>query len=67
MQVILGNVPGTVQRKMDVIFCTKTLQFVLVYLDEIVIFSKFSKKHIDHGRNVVMHIQNAGVALTLKK
>ena len=43
----LKNAPSIFQRKMDNIFRDNDL-FVVVYIDDILVFSKNKKKHIGH-------------------
>lgn len=42
----LMNVGGTFQRAMDIAFVGDT--FVVIYLDDITIFSNFDEEHLDH-------------------
>lgn len=42
------TVPGTFQRRMDIILYLLKWQFALVYLNDIVIISKSPDEHIDH-------------------
>lgn len=63
----LRNAPGTFQRTMDVILSTVKWQFALVYLDDIVVFSRTPVEHIDHVRHVLTLLHDDGVILKLKK
>lgn len=49
----LRNAPGTYQRTTDVIFAMEKWQFALVYLDDILIFSKTTKEHIRYITEVL--------------
>lgn len=51
---------------MDVILSTIRWQFALVYLDDIVVFSKNPYEHIDHVKQVLTLLHDAGVGVTLK-
>ena len=63
----LRNAPGTFQRAIDVILAQVRWQYSLVYLDDIVVFSKTGEEHIDHVRSVLSLLADAGVTLKLKK
>lgn len=62
----LKNAPKTFQRKMDVVLSINW-RFDIVYLDDIVTFSKNLNEHIEHIRHVLTLSSNAGVTLKLKK
>lgn len=61
----LREARGTFQRSMDVVLLTVKWQFALDYLDNIVIFSKTTKEHIYHMREVLTLLNIAGVPLKL--
>lgn len=67
MSFVFRNAPGTFQRKMDGILSSVNWQFALVYLDDIVTFSKSDEQNIDFVRKVLTLPQNTGVTLKLKK
>ena len=48
----LRNAPGTFQRLMNYILRDFLGKFVAVYLDDIIIYSKTFKQHIDHVNQV---------------
>lgn len=52
---------------MDGIFASVPWQFAVVYMDDIVVFSKLPKNHIEQGRCVLRKLYKAGVTLKLKK
>lgn len=66
MSLGLRNALGTFQHKMDVILSTVRCQFALVYLGDVVIFSRSSKDHIGHHCNVLILLCNACATLKLK-
>lgn len=49
----LKNVPGTFLRAMDVILSSGKWQFALVYLDDMVLFSRIPDEHIDHVQQIL--------------
>src|ERR1043165_7975285 len=53
----LNNTPATFQRLMNEILKDYLRKFVIVYLDDIVIFSKDKKSHKQHVRKVLNKIK----------
>lgn len=62
----LKNAPGTFNRVVDVILSAVRWKFALVYLDDIVIFSRTPEEHLNHLRHVLRLLKTAGVTLNLK-
>ena len=64
----LKNAPGTFQRVMDEILkeCMDD-DYVVVYLDDIMIYSESFKEHIRHVEEVLRRIRKASLILKLKK
>lgn len=52
---------------MDIILCSAKWQFALVYLDDVVIFSKSPDDHIDNVRQFLAVLKDAGATLKLRK
>lgn len=63
----LCNAPATFQMLMNEILKPYLFDFVVVYLDDILIFSKEKDKHIEQIDKVFRAIQEAGLRLNLKK
>ena len=63
----LKNAPGTFQRAADVILSKVKWQTALVYLDDVIVYSKTYEEHFEHLRTVLDLLKNAGVSLKLKK
>ena len=63
----LRNAPATFQRVMDVILSSVRWQFALVYLDDVIIFSRSVEEHFAHVRTVLSLLQKAGVTLRIDK
>ena len=49
----LTNAPGTFQQVMNRIFSKQLHKFVVIYLDDILIFSKSPEEHVQHLREVL--------------
>uniref|UniRef100_A0A8R7UZR4 Reverse transcriptase domain-containing protein n=1 Tax=Triticum urartu TaxID=4572 RepID=A0A8R7UZR4_TRIUA len=49
----LSNAPGTFQELMNTIFAPYLRKFVLVFFDDILIFSKTLKEHLEHIKLVL--------------
>jgi hypothetical protein len=63
----LMNVGETFQRAMDIAFIGKKDQFVVIYLDDITVFSRSDKEHHCHLRKVFLKCQRFGLSLNPKK
>ncbi|GLT32336.1 hypothetical protein SLA2020_070100 [Shorea laevis] len=62
----LKNAPSIFQRKMDQIF-KKYSDFVLVYIDDILVFSKTETEHIKHLQVVFTEFLKNGLIISKKK
>ena len=63
----LINVGATFQRVVDIAFLEERDKFVVIYLDDITIFSKNDEKHIQHLERVFQKCMKFGVSLNPKK
>ena len=63
----LMNVGATFQRAMDIAFEVERDRFVVVYLDDIIVFSKSDKEHLTHLRQAFDKCRKYGLSLTPKK
>lgn len=61
----LSNAPATFQRIMNNMFKDKA--YVLVYLDDIIVFSKNKEDHIKHLEEVMQTLQRHGMKAKLQK
>jgi hypothetical protein len=59
----LTNVPTTFQHFMNDIFSNLLDTFMVVYLDDILIYSKDPKQHVEHVREVLRRLQENGLFL----
>jgi hypothetical protein len=63
----LMNAGATFQRAMDIAFIGEKDKFVVVYLDDITVFSKSDKEHCCHLRKVFLKCRSFGISLNPKK
>ncbi len=67
MPFSLCNAPATFQRLMNQVLRKYLEKFVLVYLDDIIIYSKTFKEHKEHVRLVFEALQAASLIIKPKK
>ena len=63
----LKGAPATFQRALDIIFFGVRWQICLVYLDDVIVFSRTHEEHAAHLDTVLGLLRPAGISLTLKK
>ena len=63
----LCNAPGTFQREMNRIFFPLIGVCMLIYIDDLVIFSPSMEEHIQNLRKVITIIKNNGLKINLEK
>eukprot|EP00171_Calliarthron_tuberculosum_P022928 IDg22928t1 len=63
----LTNAPATFQRALDMILAGYKWRSCLVYLDDVIIFSKSVEEHITHLDEVLTALGRAGISLKLHK
>ena len=63
----LTNAGGTFERMMEKILSSLTFKICLVYLDDIIVFSRSFSDHIDNLRLVIEKLREAGLKLNPKK
>ncbi|GBG92551.1 hypothetical protein CBR_g55945 [Chara braunii] len=63
----LTNAPATFQRPMNDIFRDILEQYVLVYLDDILVYSPTLEEHLKHLRDVLDHLRRHGFYAMLSK
>jgi len=59
----LCNAPATFQRAMDMIIAGVKWQICLVYLDDVIVFSRSPEEHFQHLDEVLARLGKAGVTL----
>jgi hypothetical protein len=67
MPFVLMNAGAMFQRAMEISFIGEKDKFVVVYLDDITVFSKSDKEHHCHLRKVFLKCRNFGISLNPKK
>ena len=63
----LVNVGATFQRAMDIAFAKEIHEFLIIYFDDITIFSKSDNEHLDHLKQVFIKCIKFGISLNPKK
>ena len=63
----LMNVGAIFQRAMDIAFSEEKDKFVVIYLDDITVFSKTDEKHLQHLERVFHKCLKFGISLNPKK
>jgi len=63
----LKNARETFQRAMDIAFAKQIHDFLVIYLDDLTVFSKSNQQHLDHLRQVFLTCRKYGISLNPKK
>lgn len=63
----LMNVGATFQRDMDITFMGGREKFIIIYLDDMSVFSKSDEGHLDHLRQVFLKCRKFSLSLNPKK
>jgi len=66
MPLGLKNAPALFQRKMQNIF-NENQEFILVYIDDLLVFSKSYKEHIAHLETFFRKVEQHGLILSKRK
>ena len=62
----LTNAPSTFMRLMNEVLKRFLGKFVIVYLDEILIFSKTKEEHLEHIRQVLQRLTKEKMLINIK-
>ena len=63
----LMNVGATFQHAMDIVFAEERHKFVVIYMDDITVYSRFVKYHIRHLERVFIKCRKYGISLNPRK
>ena len=63
----LTNVGATFQKEIEMAFKNMIERFVLVYLDDIIVYSKYVVDHFGHLKQVFIRCREFGVSLNPRK
>lgn len=63
----LKNARETFQRAMDISFAKEIHDFLVIYLDDLTVFSKSDQQHLDHLKQVFLKCRKYGISLNPKK
>src|SRR6266540_6569931 len=63
----LTNAPATFQRLMNYVLHDYLNDFVIVYLDDILVYSDIFEEHLNHLRKVFIKLREANLIIKLKK
>jgi RNase H-like domain found in reverse transcriptase/Reverse transcriptase (RNA-dependent DNA polymerase)/Integrase zinc binding domain/Chromo (CHRromatin Organisation MOdifier) domain len=63
----LAVTPGFFQHRMEDLLKMFLWKFVLVYIDDIIIFSRTPEEHLRHVDEVLTRLESSGVSLSVKK
>ena len=63
----LMNAGATFQRAMDIAFLEELGCFIIIYLDDVTIFSKIDEENLEHLRNFFEKCNKFGIFLNPKK
>lgn len=63
----LTNAPATFQRAIDMLLAGLKWKSVLVYLDDVIVFSRSAQEHVGHLEEVFSLIAKAGISLKASK
>ena len=62
----LSNAGATFQRAMDLAFVGKVNNFIVIYLDDLTVFSKSNPRHLKHLKKVFERCRKFGISLNPK-
>jgi RNase H-like domain found in reverse transcriptase/Reverse transcriptase (RNA-dependent DNA polymerase) len=63
----LCNAPATFQRALDMILARVKWKTALIYLDDVIVYSRSIQDHIQHVEEILSLLQQLGASLKLKK
>ena len=63
----LRNAPATFQRALDIVLSGVRWQSCLIYLDDVIVFSRSTDEHLRHVDEILTLLRRAGITLKLTK
>ena len=63
----LMNAGTTFQRAMDIAFVGEKEKIVVIYIDEIIVFSQSDEEHLKHLKQTFLNCRKYGLSLNTKK
>lgn len=63
----LKNAGATFERAMDIAFAKEIQDFLVIYLDDLTVFSQSDQQHLDHLRQVLLKCRKYSISLNPKK
>jgi len=63
----LMNARATFQREMEIMFADEKDKFIVIYLDDNIVYSVFKKQHLEHLKKVFQKSRKFGISLNTKK
>jgi hypothetical protein len=63
----LMNVGATFQRAVDIVFVGEKDKFMVIYLDDITVFSKYDEEHLLHLKHTFKKCKRYGISLNPNK
>jgi hypothetical protein len=63
----LMNAGATFQREMDIVFADEKDKFIVIYLDDITVYSASDEQHLEHLKKVFQKCRKFGISLNPKK
>jgi hypothetical protein len=63
----LMNTGATFQREMDITFADEKDKFIVIYLDDIIVYSDSNEQHLRHLKRVFQKCRKFGISLNPKK
>ena len=67
MPMGLASAPATFQRRMQVTMSDFAFQFLLVYLDDLLVYSKTFDEHMEHRERLLQRVTETGLKLKASK
>jgi hypothetical protein len=67
MPFVMMNIGSTFQREMDIGFSNEKDKFIVIYLDDIMVYSASDEQHLEHLNKVFQKCRKFGISLNPKK